>query len=147
MLKSDRGSTTPLVLVFMVIIFMLVSVGVGATSLYIERKRLFTVADGAALAGAQSYGSGDVTIVDGKPTVHLRNSRVHEESTKFVRRDPGDLEQLELLDAYTPDSRSALVRLRALWRPPLVSELIPVSMPIEVTAIARTRLGLEPADR
>jgi hypothetical protein len=36
------------------------------------------------------------------------------------------------------DGRSATVTLSALWRPPIVSLLVPEGIPIEVTAVARS---------
>ena len=47
-LASDRGSIMPLTVFFAFLSLALILVVVAATSLYVERKRLFTLADGAA---------------------------------------------------------------------------------------------------
>lgn len=144
---SERGSTVPLVSIFVTILLLLVLIAVAATSLYIERKRLFTVADGAAVAAAQAYSASDVVHEGNGILVTLNSERVRQVAFEYVQFYADRVEDTQLVNAVTPDGRSALVRLRGTWRPPVVGLFIPVQFPLEVTAIARTRLGLTPADR
>lgn len=53
--NDDDGSTMPLVIFFGFLSLVLVLLVVAASSLYLERKRLFAVADGAALSGAEAF--------------------------------------------------------------------------------------------
>ena len=48
-LAADEGSTLPLVIFFGFLGLLVVLLVTAATSLYLEKKRLFTLADGAAL--------------------------------------------------------------------------------------------------
>lgn len=59
-LAADDGSTLPLIIFFGMLSLVLILLVVAATSLYLERKRLFTVADGAALVGAEAFELADV---------------------------------------------------------------------------------------
>ena len=54
-LRRDDGSILPLVLLGAFLGLTLIIVAIGATSLYLERKRLLSLADGAALAGAEAF--------------------------------------------------------------------------------------------
>ena len=52
---DDTGSTLPLVIFYGFLALALVLIVAAASSLYLERKRLFTLADDAALVGAESF--------------------------------------------------------------------------------------------
>ena len=126
----------------MVIFSVVLAVGVllgtiSASSLYLERKRLFLVADGAALAASQSF-SLDSVVVDA--TTHtlryrLTSSDVVSASRSFLRA--ADARGVRLVAATSPDGVSAVVRLASTWRPPLVGVFFPAGIPLEVTAQAR----------
>jgi len=138
--EPETGSTLPLMLVFFLIAISFVSVAVGATALHLERLRLLTVADGAALAGAESFRVADVRIQGGAVVRTLSAPSV----TAAVRRylddaAPGGFDGLTLRHATTTDGRSATVTLSAIWHPPLVSEVLPLALPIEVTSTAAAR--------
>ena len=60
--RDDTGSTLPLVLFYAALAIGLILVVVAASSLYLERKQLFTLADGAALVGAESFDLDDVSV-------------------------------------------------------------------------------------
>jgi hypothetical protein len=53
--------------------------------------------------------------------------------------DPGDLDALSVVSATSVDGRSATVRLRAVWHPPILSPLLPDGLPVEVTSTASAR--------
>ena len=53
--SNDEGSTLPLIIFFGMLSMILVLIVVAASSLYLERKRLFTLADSAALVGAEAF--------------------------------------------------------------------------------------------
>ena len=137
--SADDGSILPLTVFFGFLALVLVLVVVAATSLYLERKRLFSLADGAALVGAESFDLAAVEATSDVARPRLRSSDVASAVTGFVRGPAGArFESLEVLRAETTDGRSATVELAAYWRPPVVTLLVPEGFRIEVTAVARS---------
>ena len=59
---GDDGAAIPLIVGLFAVAAGFVVVAAGATSLHLERLRLLTVADGAALAGAESFQVADATV-------------------------------------------------------------------------------------
>jgi hypothetical protein len=141
-LRDDDGSTLPLVAAFGALGLALVLVAAAASSLYLERKQLFTLADGAALVGAEAFDLSDVGVVDGRPDVVLDPADVHRDVSGFLASMPnGGFEALVLEQATTPDGDSATVTLSAVWRPPIVTVFFPDGLRIEATATARAVFG------
>jgi hypothetical protein len=138
-LHEETGSTLLLTIFYGFLSLVLILLVVAATSLYLERKRLFTLADGAALVGAESFDLSDVALTpDGLRPV-LDTPSVAAAVTGYLATTPADrFEQLALERAETVDGRSATVELSAYWRPPVVSLLVPEGIRIEVTAVARS---------
>lgn len=141
-LRDDDGSTLPLVAGFGALALALVLVVAAASSLYLERKRLFTLADGAALVGAEAFELADVAVIAGRPAVELDPADVHRDVTTFLADHPHrGFEGLVLEHATTPDGDSARVTLSAIWRPPVVTVFFPDGVRIEATATARAVFG------
>ena len=137
--RDDEGSTLPLTIFYGFLSLVLVLLVVAATSLYLERKRLFTLADGAALVGAESFSLADVrsTVAGFRP--ELRSREVAEAVESYLASAPHDgFTALAVERAETVDGRSATVALSAYWRPPVVTLLVPEGFRIEVTAVARS---------
>ena len=139
-LSRDDGSTLPLVIFYGFLSLVLVLLVVAATSLYLERKRLFTAADGAALVGAEAFDLSDVTLApEGVLRPTLESDDVAAAVADYLEGNPvGDFEQLAVERAVTEDGRSATVQLSAYWRPPLVTLLVPEGIRIDVEAVARS---------
>lgn len=140
-MRDDEGSTLLLTIFYGFLSLVLVLLVVAASSLYLERKRLFTLADGAALVGAEAFDLSDVTVTPSGPRLQLENADVAAAVSDYVASTPSGFESLSIDRALTVDGRSATVTLSAFWRPPLVSLLVPQGIPIEVTAVARSVLG------
>jgi hypothetical protein len=141
-LRDEEGSTLPLVAGFGALALALVLVAAAASSLYLERKQLFTLADGAALVGAEAFDLADVTFAGGRPAVQLDPAEVHRDVASFLASTPnGGFEQLVLEEATTRDGESATVTLSAVWRPPIVTVFFPEGVRIETTATARAVFG------
>jgi uncharacterized membrane protein len=137
--KDDTGSTLPLTIFFGFLSMVLILVVVAATSLYLERKRLFTLADGAALVGAEAFALDDVraTTAGFRPT--LESPDVAAAVTAYLASIPtADVTALRLERAESVDGRSATVELSAYWRPPVLTLLVPEGLRIEVTSVARS---------
>jgi hypothetical protein len=137
---DERGSTLLLTVFYGVLGLALVLVVVSATSLYLERKRLFTLADGAALAAAESWRLDEVRIEGGELVFDLDAATVRAAASEYLGVAPHSLRGLDLVRADSDDGRSASVTLRAIWHAPISSEFLPVTVPIEVTADARAGL-------
>ena len=137
-LARDDGSTLVLTIFYGFLSLVLVLLVVAATSLYLERKRLFTLADGAALVGAEAFELDDVLLTPNGYRPTLRSADVAAAVTTYLGLAPADFESLAVERAETVDGRSATVSLSAYWRPPVLSLLVPEGFRIEVTAVARS---------
>lgn len=56
---DERGQTTLMIVGFAGVLFMLLAVVVDASAAYLQRQGLATIADGAALAGADAGATGE----------------------------------------------------------------------------------------
>ena len=140
--KDEEGSSLILI-IFAGLIGLAVIIGtMAATSLYIERKRLFTVADGAALAAAEAFNLDDVQVVNGRASVTLTDSAVNAETLHYLQLIPvNESSGVSVVSAKTTDGRSATVTLQKWWKPPVVSIFMPEGLKVDVTSTARTVLG------
>ena len=136
---DDRGSILPLTIFYGFLSAVLILLVVATTSLYLERKRLFTLADGAALVAAEAFELDDVTMTADGPRVRLTSADVAAATARYLMTAPSPgFELLTIERADTVDGRSATVQLSTYWRPPLVSALVPEGIRIDVTAVARS---------
>lgn len=136
----EEGSTLPLILVFLAIAAGFVIVAAAATAVHLERLRLLTVADGAALAGAESFRLDDVRVEGARVDPVLRTGEVDAAARAYLAdAAAAHLAGLHLVAAGAPDGRRASVTIASVWRPPLLSALLPVSVPIQVTSTAAAR--------
>ncbi|MDO9455915.1 Tad domain-containing protein [Nocardioides sp.] len=69
---GERGSITPLVVGFAAILLMTIAVVVDASAAFLERQSLATVAEGAALQGADLGAEGDEVYEGGLGDQPLR---------------------------------------------------------------------------
>lgn len=137
---DDTGSTLLLTIFYGFLSLVLILLVVAATSLYLERKRLFTLADGAAVAGAEAFDLADAVPVDGVVRPALDSSQVETAVEEYLSAAPGAkrFDDLEVTRAAAADGRSATVSLASYWRPPLLTLLVPPGVRIEVTAVGRS---------
>jgi len=137
--RGDDGSTLLLTIFYGFLALLVVLIVTAATSLYLERKKLFTLADGAALAGAESFTLDAVAIDSGELHAALTTPEIRAAATGYLAAAPHpDLDGLVLTRADTADGQSATVTLRAWWRPPVFTLFVPDGLPVEVTAVARS---------
>ncbi len=129
----------PLTIFYGFLSAVLILLVVAASSLYLERKRLFTLADGAALVAAEAFELDDVTLTPGGPRATLDSADVALAASNYLAIAPtSGFESLTVERAESVDGRSATVELSAYWRPPLVTALVPQGIRIDVTAVARS---------
>jgi uncharacterized membrane protein len=132
--RDDRGSILPLTFAYGALGLAVVLVCADATSLYLAQKRLDAVADSAALAGADGFV---LELVDGDPVARLTDDGVREQASAIV--EAAD-EGYRLIDATTPDGRSARVTVAGTWHPPVLAVFVPDG--VELRAVATTRTAL-----
>lgn len=138
---DDSGSILPLTAFFAFLSLVLIVVVVAATSLYLERTRLFSLADAAALVGAEAYDLAAVAPTPDGLVAPLDSTRVAEAAASYLAARPTRIEALRLERAFTPDGTSAEVTLSGYWRPPILTLVLPDGVRLEVTATARSVFG------
>lgn len=136
--RDEHGSTLLLTIFYCFLGLSLVLVVVSATSLYLDRKRLFTLADGAALAAAEAWSLDTVQLDGDRLSLELDSAEVSTAAGAYLGDAVHGLHDVELVRATSDDGQSATVTMRAVWYAPIHTELLPVSVPIEVTATARS---------
>jgi hypothetical protein len=141
-MRDESGSILPLVCFYGALALLVTLIVASATSLYLERKRLFTLADGAALVGAESFELDEVAMTPDGPRATLTPAGVRDAVSDYLGSNPiGSFEALTLDGATTRDGRSAEVTVSAVWRPPVVTLFVPEGLRIEATAVSRTVFG------
>jgi Putative Flp pilus-assembly TadE/G-like len=136
--RDESGSTLLLTIFYCFLGLSIVLVVVSATTLYLERKRLFTLADGAALAAAEAWALDSVQVDGDRLAIDLDDADVRRAAAEYLDDAASDLADVVLVRAASDDGRSATVTLRSVWRAPIDTELVPVTVPIEVTVTARS---------
>ncbi|MFE6255897.1 pilus assembly protein TadG-related protein [Agromyces sp. NPDC057865] len=136
--RDETGSTLLLTIGYCVLGLAIILVVASATTLYLERKRLFTVADGAALAAAEAWALESVRVEGDRLTLDLTDADVQRAAADYLASAATDLDDVVIVNASSSDGRSATVTLRSVWRAPISSDLVPVEVPIEVTVTARS---------
>jgi len=142
---GDEGSILPLVIAACALGIAVILMVSAASSLYLERVRLSSLADAAALAGAESFdvdGPVDPGALaadgDGVPHPVLTDAGVADTVDRFLADEPpSGLHDLHVDAATSPDGRSARVTLSSTWHPPVASLLVPDGVRIDVTSTAR----------
>jgi hypothetical protein len=137
--RDEDGSTLLLAVFYGMLSLVLVLTVAAATSLYLERKRLYSLADAAALVGAEAFDLSSVSLDSGDPTPTLRSPQVRAAVADFLEDNPvKSFDALVLEDAASRDGRSCSVTLSAAWQPPVVTLFVPGGIRLEVTAVARS---------
>lgn len=137
--RDDEGSTMLLTIGYGMLALALIVVILAATSMLIERRRLFTLADGAALVAAESFALDQ--LVGDEPTPQLADAAVEEAAAAWLETAPSTLEDVTLVDAVSVDGQTAQVTVAAWWRPPVVTWLLPEGIRLDVTVTARAVLS------
>ncbi|WP_082716741.1 pilus assembly protein TadG-related protein [Microterricola viridarii] len=138
-LRGEDGSSLILTIFYGAFALVLILLVVAATSLSLERKRLLSVADGAALAGAEAFELSAVHLTPGGLTVAVSDVDVRAAALEHLAAVPhGSLEDLRVEHAGSPDGASALVTLSAWWRPPVLTVFVPEGIRLEVSSTARS---------
>ena len=141
--NHEDGQMMVMILGYVPLALLVATVVIGISSVYLEHKRLLSLADGASLAAADSYTLGDVDAQGGSPSATLNPARVRNVAADFVSRSPAAQRFSGLAVAGatgSPDGSTAVVVLTAAVHPPVVNFLVPDGIRIEATSTARSRL-------
>lgn len=133
---EEDGSTLVLTIGCAALALALILAVTAATSLLIERRRLFTVADGAALAAAEAFALEQVRFDGSSAAPALTQAAVDRAAAEWTSRAAGELTSVRV-DGASADARSASVTVSSAWQAPVVSILLPEGIRLDVTATAR----------
>lgn len=137
--RDDEGSTLLLTIFYSALCLALILLVVAATSLYLERKRLFTLADGASLVGAEAFSLNAAARTPTGVHPNLTSAQVASSVRTYLADNPSDsFTGLRVIRAVSVDGRSATVELSCFWAPPMLTLFVPKGIRIEVTSIARS---------
>ncbi len=138
---SERGSMMPLFGGATVLLLSMALGVAGASSLLIERQRLYSLADGAAVFASESFDPTAVSKQGSRVRAPLTSYRVRQSAEEFLETvGSQELTKVVLESAHTPDGWHAEVGLSSLWSPPVVSHFLPTTLRIQVEARAQTFL-------
>ena len=140
---NDAGQLMVLIIGFVLLALLLTTVVVAASSVYIEHKKLLSLADGASVAAADSFTLGQLETGGGSPTASLTGARVRSTAVEFLDRSSasGRFSGLTVGPGTgSPDGSTAVVVLSAAVHPPVVTFLVPDGIRIEASSTARSRL-------
>jgi uncharacterized membrane protein len=141
--RDERGQVAVLIIGFVAISLLILTVVMAVSSVYIERKKLLSVADGAALAAADTFTLADVEAGEGAPVPRLSDGAVHSAVQRYLAETgaAGRFNGLAVSGGTgSPESRTAHVELSAVVHPPMVNFLVPDGVPITVFSDARSEL-------
>jgi hypothetical protein len=137
--QDEDGSTLVLAIFYGMLSLSVILMVTATTSLYLERKRLYSLADSAALVGAEAFELTSVSLDAGEPALTLRSPQVRAAVAGFLEDNPvGRFDGLRLEDAASHDGRSATVTVSSAWRPPVLTLFVPDGIRLDVTAVARS---------
>ncbi len=142
--RRDDGQLMVLIIGYVLLALLLSTVVIAASSVYIEHKKLLSMADGASVAAADSFTLGQLEAARGNPTAVLTSARVRATATEFLDRSNAFTRFAGLTvgpGTGSPDGATAVVVLSAAVHPPVVNFLIPDGIRIEASSTARSRLS------
>lgn len=133
-----------LIVGYVLLALLLATVVTAASSVYLEHKKLLSLADGASVAAADSFTLGQLESAGGSPTAVLTGARVRSAAADFLDRSRAFTRFSSLgvgPGTGSPDGSTAVVVLSAAVHPPVVNFLIPDGIRIEASSTARSRLS------
>ena len=140
--RDDDGQIMLMAIGYAIVALLLVTAVVSASGIHLERKRLLSLADLAALAAADSIDQHAYFTRDpAGDLVRLADDEVRTEVIDYLTTaaPAADLDGVELL-TVTTQGRTATVTLRSIARPALVSWITaPWSDGIELVVTATAR--------
>ena len=138
-LAADRGSITPLAVGFATMALALVLVAAAVTDIYLAHRKLFALADSAALAAAETYAPGGTR----DPSVSYEPAAVEKAARDYLAQtQTGSGYRSIQVSGTAADPQTVVIELSARYRPALLSPFVPKG--IELHAHADVRGALRP---
>lgn len=128
---GDEGSVLLLTLGYALLALALTVVCVCATDLYIAQTRLDSLADAAALAGADGF---TLVVDDAEVLAELTDQQVREQAESLI----DTASRGATLVSAVAEGFSARVTISAPWHPPLLSLFMPDGVELQATGTSRT---------
>ena len=135
--RTEDGQLMVLIIGYVLLALLVATVVAAASSVYIEHKKLLSLADGASVAAADSFTLGQLRKRRRKP--HRRpqtGARVRSAAVDYLNRN-GAFARFSGLavgpGTGSPDGSTAVVVLSAAVHPPVVNFLVPDGIRIEAT--------------
>lgn len=141
--RREDGQVIVLVIGYVLLALFVATAVMAVSSIYLEHKKLLSLADGAAVAAADSFTLGQVESSGGKPSAMLSGSRVRGAAIDYLKRNDAFARFDGLAAAPgtgSPDGATAVVVLTAAVHPPVVNFLVPDGITVEASSTARSRL-------
>jgi hypothetical protein len=132
---DDRGSVLLLTVGFLVVIVMAIGVVVDASSVFLQRRSLAALADGAALAGAQSIDEVAYYRRGAQAALRPSVSQVRADVRDYLRSSGAEREGVRV-ERIAVERGVVLVSLRRTARAPFTGWLR-VDFPVRAEAGAR----------
>lgn len=136
-LRSDRGSITPLAVIYAVIALAAALMLFAAADLYLERKQLLAHADAAALAAANTFEIDAIEAKDGVPGIRLDPAKATDAAATYLATHASP--QTSLAEVSV-NADSVTITVVGQWRAEAGGMFFPVSVPIGVEVSARALL-------
>lgn len=141
--NREDGQLMVFIIGYVLLALLVTSVVVDASSVYLEHKKLLSLADGASVAAADSFTLGALEEPSGSPAAVLTSGRVRSAADDYLNRSGafGRFSGLEVATVTgSPDGYTAVVVLSAAVHLPVVNHLVPDGIRIEARSSARARL-------
>jgi len=137
--RDDRGSVLLLTLGFVIVIVMAIGAVVDASSVFLQRRSLAALADGAALAGAQSIDLDAYYRRGAAAALRPSMAQVRTDVLAYLRATGAQRDGVRI-ERIAVERGVVVVTLRRTARAPLTGWLR-VDFPIRAEAGARLLLG------
>ncbi|MCT9870178.1 pilus assembly protein TadG-related protein [Paenarthrobacter aurescens] len=138
----EDGQMSVLIVGFVVLALLLATVVMGASAIYLEHKKLLSLADGAALTAADSFMVGELGG-GSLPSPSLVDQRVVTAAGSHLVSSDAYSRHDHLVVAAGTGSEpggTAVVVLTAVAHPPVISFLLPEGIVVEARSTARSSL-------
>ena len=141
--ENQSGQVMLIVIGYSVICLLVVTVVMAASAIYLGHKRLLSLADSAAIAAADTFTLGSVSVSGASPVPILNDSAVDDAVSAYLSATSAT-ERFDSLSVEpvtgTVDGRTAHVVLSAVVHPPVVNFIIPGGISISAVSDARSEL-------
>ncbi|WP_426003289.1 pilus assembly protein TadG-related protein [Paenarthrobacter sp. NyZ202] len=140
--SNEDGQISVLIVGYLVLVLLVAAVVMAVSAVYLEHKKLLSLADGAALAAADTYGP-EALQAAGAPALSLTGDKVRHAVQRYLEASQAVPlhDRLEIAPGTGSSSGgTAVVVLTSVAHPPLVSLLLPEGIVVEAKSSARSRL-------